>query len=220
MRCLWIECGREDIEIRPYRSCCSSYHDRETKHLNLHEFACSNDDGKRKRKGTKGRAIAAFYYSSLFISRCFVYQISDNCSRGRDTFMIDFWFHRVTISLLNLFTWKSCSEIYAFRAATATVWNSTVPLSITSYQMPLSLPGDALARARARLQVAGMDLFKFATSTSPISCWDIGLWTARKFCSCSSELPSFYAADRCSTHGWKTRDSAAFGDFARYISAS
>lgn len=30
-------------------------------------------------------------------------------------------FPRVMIGLLNLLTWKSCSEIYAFRAATATV---------------------------------------------------------------------------------------------------
>lgn len=41
--------------------------------------------------------------------------------------------------------------MHAFRAATASIWNSNVLLSITSYQMLLSLPRDALARARVQV---------------------------------------------------------------------
>jgi len=75
-----------------------------------------------------------------------------------------------------------------------------------------------LLRARASCRNIGTDLFKFATSTSPISRGDIGLWTARKFVTFLL-LGVIYATDRCRTRVmWKTQDSTAFGrDLGRDI---
>lgn len=102
----------------------------------------------------RGRAAAAFYYISPFVSRCFVYQISDNCSRGRETFTIDFCprddqpFKFINMEIL-------LGKYTLFMQQPLPYEIAPCPLSITSYQMPLSLPGDALgARARARVHAS------------------------------------------------------------------
>lgn len=58
-------------------------------------------------------------------------------------------FARVTVGLLNLLTRKSCLEMYAFCVPPPLPYEiAPLLLSITSYQIPLSPPRDALARAR------------------------------------------------------------------------
>lgn len=116
-RCLlWPECGREDVEKRRDRPFCCypSYRDREVIEpvwicMRLHAPTTMERRWEREKEQP-----LHFYYIY------FVYRISDNCCRDRDTFVIGF----CTASLLNLLTRKSCSEMYAFRAATATVWNT------------------------------------------------------------------------------------------------
>lgn len=139
-----------------------SYRDIEASRLNLHEVACS-DEGMRNRKGKRGRTAAAFYYILPFISRRFVYRISDNCSRS--TFIIDFclrygWsFKCINMEILLGNACFSCCH---------RVWNSNVLLSITSYQMPLKVartPGQTYLNLQQVLVRYPVETLEFANCT-------------------------------------------------------
>ena len=92
-------------------------------------------------------------------------------------------FAHATVGFVNLLTRKSCLEMYAFCAASAVIWNSTVAfIDYVVSNTALTPEGCFRARAGASCQNITMDLFKFATSTSPISCETSEFArTARKF---------------------------------------
>lgn len=131
---LRVICGLESIEKRwdsPFCRCPSYYRDGERAIWIYMRLRAGRHEEREEeeRKREIGRTAGAFYYISPFISRHFAFRISDNCSHGRGTFIIDFCSHD-TIRLLNLLFCENstCKNAYAFRGSlcTITIWNAFI----------------------------------------------------------------------------------------------
>lgn len=171
---------------------------------------------EEERKREIGRTAGAFYYISPFISRHFAFRISDNCSHGRGTFIIDFCSHD-TIRLLNLLFCENstCKNAYAFRASLSfsfslhhlllcTIWNAFINYVDIKYVA-------LILGERSHMQ------HKYIYSNLQqvsISCWDIEIRISRRFYNVLVTRNWWISmADRCYANQIrKIRNSAALTD--------